>query len=169
MYETQTLLRRQIRVRYPAGHGRMVLRTELDWDRDLEPVAVSDDGETSTFALETKKPFLHFKPCLESGGDVLWAVGPNLLALMTIEGTTDVFPYFEGSETGSFSPVLERDSAILGRKHLARVYLRPATTRTPSGAIRSSTCRTARTSSSPRRRSSAANGKWTRPSTSSTP
>jgi predicted alpha/beta superfamily hydrolase len=125
MYETETLLRRRLRVRYPAGHGRMLLRTELDWDRDLEPVAVSDDGETSTFALETRKPFVYFKPCLRSGGDVLWAVGPNLLALMTIEGASDVFPYFEGSETGSFSPVLERDSGILGRKHLVRVYLPP--------------------------------------------
>ena len=125
MYETETLLRRQLRVRYPAGHGRMVLRTELDWDRDLEPVAVSDDGETSTFALEAKKPFLYFKPCLKSGGEALWAVGPNLLALMTLEGTGDVFPYFEGSETGSLSPVIERDSAILGRNHLARVYLPP--------------------------------------------
>jgi hypothetical protein len=36
MYETETLLRRQLRVRDPAGHGRIVLRTELDWDRDLE-------------------------------------------------------------------------------------------------------------------------------------
>ena len=34
MYRTETLLRRQIRVRYPAGRGRIVLRTELDWERD---------------------------------------------------------------------------------------------------------------------------------------
>ena len=103
----------------------MVLRTELDWDRDLEPVAVSDDGETSTFALETKKPFLYFKPCLKSAGEVHWAVGPNPLALMTSKEVSEVFPYFEGSETGSLSPVIERDSSILGRKHLARVYLPP--------------------------------------------
>jgi len=126
VYQTETLLRRQLRVRYPAGRGRMVLRTELDWDRDLEPVVVSDDGEASTFALETRQPFLYFKPCLrsEDGGE-RWAVGANMLVLMTAEGTRDVFPYFEGSKEGSFSPVWERDSAILGRKHLARVYLPP--------------------------------------------
>ena len=60
MYQTETLLRRKLRVRYPAGRGHMVLRTELDWDRDLAPVAVSDGGESSTFALEARKPFLYF-------------------------------------------------------------------------------------------------------------
>src|SRR5262245_15266804 len=126
MYETGALLKRQLRVRHPAGHGRMVLRTELDWDRDLEPVEVSDDGTTSTFALAARKPFLYFKPCLRPpDGAARWSVGPNLLVLMTTQGVRDVFPYFEGSTKGSFSEVLERDSAILGRKHLLRVYLPP--------------------------------------------
>lgn len=126
MYRTRTLLRRELRVRYPAGHGRMVLRTELDWDRDLEPVSVSDDGATSIFALEARRPFLYFKPCLRTeAGGARWPVGANMLALMTSEGVREVFPCFEGSEHGSFSEVLERDSAILGRKHLVRVYLPP--------------------------------------------
>jgi predicted alpha/beta superfamily hydrolase len=126
MYKTEAVLRRTLRVRYPAGQGRMVLRTELDWDHDLEPVEVSEDGETSTFALEARKPFLYFKPCLRGDdGRVRWSIGPNLLVLMTTEGVRDVFPYFEGSLRGSFTPVIERDSAILGRKHLVRVYLPP--------------------------------------------
>ena len=66
MYQTGTLLHRQLRVRYPAGEGRMVLRTELDWDHDLEPLSVAGDGETSTFALETHKPFLYFKAWVSS-------------------------------------------------------------------------------------------------------
>jgi predicted alpha/beta superfamily hydrolase len=104
----------------------MVLRTELDWDRDLEPVAVSEEGETSTFELEARKPFLYFKPCLRTGDEgVRWCVGPDMLVLMTIQGKSDVYPYFEGSETGSLSAVMEHDSAILGRKHLLRVYLPP--------------------------------------------
>jgi predicted alpha/beta superfamily hydrolase len=126
MYRTETLLRRELRVRYPAGHGRIVLRTELDWDRDLEPASVTDDGATSTFALKTRRPFLYFKPCLRTvEGGTRWAVGPDMLVLMTTEGVRDVFPYFEGAETGSFTDVLERDSAILRRKHLLRVYLPP--------------------------------------------
>jgi len=130
MYETQNVLRRQLRVRYPAGQGRMVLRTELDWDQDLEPVAVSDDGETSTFALETRKPFLYFKACLKTaGGGETWSVGSNLLALMTVEDTSEVFPYFEGSEKGSFTPVIERDSKKRQSSGQAKGIVRLASTR----------------------------------------
>jgi predicted alpha/beta superfamily hydrolase len=104
----------------------MLLRTQLDWDRDLEPSAVSDDGETSTFDLEARKPFLYFKPLLRADdGSERWSVGPNMLALMTTRETREVFPYFEGAAAGSFTSVLERDSAILGRTHLIRVYLPP--------------------------------------------
>jgi predicted alpha/beta superfamily hydrolase len=103
-----------------------VLRTELDWDRSLEPVSLSDDGETSTFLLEARRPFLYFKVCLDVGdGRVRWCVGPNLLVLMTHEGNREVYPFFEGSAAGSFLPLVECDSAILGRRHLVRVYLPP--------------------------------------------
>jgi hypothetical protein len=45
-----------------------------------------------------------------------------MLALMTGEAGRDVHPCFEGSDKGSFSPVIESDSAILGRRHLLRGY-----------------------------------------------
>jgi predicted alpha/beta superfamily hydrolase len=103
-----------------------VLRTELDWDEDVEPKSVSRDRTTSTFALEARKPFLYFKPCLRAkDGGVRWAVGPNMLAFMTAQGTRDAYPYFAGSEAGSFSPLIEIDSKILGRRHLVRAYLPP--------------------------------------------
>ena len=152
-------LRRQLRVRYPAGRGRVVLRTELDWDRDLEPIRVSDDGETSTFALEARKPFLYFKPCLRTAdGEVRWSVGPNLLVLMTTRGTRDVFPYFEGSAVGSFSASSSSIRRSSGEGTGSASTSRPGTARTPCAGTRSSTCRTARTSSSPRKPS--AGGAW---------
>jgi predicted alpha/beta superfamily hydrolase len=125
MYQTRKLLKRTLRIRYPRGQGRIALRTELDWDRDLKPAAVSRDGTTSTFKLEARKPFLYFKPVLHAADGVRWAVGSNMLALLTADGTRDVYPYFEGPETGSFSPLIEIDSKILGRKHLVRAYLPP--------------------------------------------
>jgi hypothetical protein len=81
LYRTERTLTRTLRVAYPAGRGRLVLRTERDWDRSLEPVAVSDDGNASTFTLEADQPFLYFKPCLVESGATHWALGPNKLAI----------------------------------------------------------------------------------------
>ena len=88
-------------------------------------MSVSDDGTTFTFALEAKKPFLYFKPCWRIGGDTRWAVGSNGLVLMTAQGARDVYPYFFGAVSGSFSPLIELDSPILGRRHLVRAYVPP--------------------------------------------
>ena len=83
LYRTERTLTRTLRVAYPSGRGRVVLRTEKDWDRDLEPVALSEDGYVSTFEVEADQPFLYFKPCLVESGVTHWAVGPNKLLLMT--------------------------------------------------------------------------------------
>jgi predicted alpha/beta superfamily hydrolase len=127
MYKTQTLLQRKLRVRYPVKDGsRIVLRTELDWDQDLEPESVTDKGQTSIFSLECRKPFLYFKPVMKTADQYQWAVGPNNLALMTHQLRIEVHPLFNSdSESGSFTDVLEFDSTILARKHRLRVYLPP--------------------------------------------
>ena len=36
--------RRTLRVVYPPGEGRIALRTEEDWNRDIEPDAPPDGG-----------------------------------------------------------------------------------------------------------------------------
>jgi Putative esterase len=126
VYKTDTLLKRQLRVRYPVKqNSRIVLRTDLDWDKDVEPESIRDDGQTAVFSVECKKPFLYFKPGLRTGDQFQWSVGPNLLALMTHQSTHDVYPFFNSSESGSFTDVIEIDSKILGRTHLLRVYVPP--------------------------------------------
>ena len=126
IYKTETLLRRHLRVCYPVEKGsRIVLRTEMDWDKNVEPESVAEGGQTSIFTLECKKPFLYFKVLLQTGNQYQWSVGENLLALMTQQTTNDVYPFFRSPETGSFTDILEFDSPILGRKHLLRVYVPP--------------------------------------------
>ena len=73
--------KRTIRICYPAGTGTLVIRTDLDWGRDVNPVAVSSDGNTATFEIEAQQRFVHFKPCLIKNGSLHWAVGPDNLAL----------------------------------------------------------------------------------------
>ena len=123
LYHTEKLLTRQLRVRYPVSEGRIVLRTDLDWEREIEAASVSDDRTTYTFRLEAKRPFLYFKPCLRVGSETRWAVGANALVMMTHQGVRDVYPYFSGSGKGGFSPLMELDSTILGRRHAVRAYV----------------------------------------------
>jgi hypothetical protein len=77
LYPTDRVLHRQVRVRYPLQDGRIILRSELDWERDVEPTAISDDGVTFTFDVEAKRPFLYFKACWRRREDMVWAVGGN--------------------------------------------------------------------------------------------
>jgi predicted alpha/beta superfamily hydrolase len=125
LYRTQSTLQRTLRVCYPAGRGEIVLRTEQDWERDIAPVSVTDDGQTSTFRLQADQPFLYFKPCLIASGERHWSVGSNMLLLMAEEDVRVVYPYFLSPEQGQFSPLIEFPSRILGRTHQLRVYVPP--------------------------------------------
>ena len=125
LYRTERTLTRTLRVAYPSVRGRMVLRTEKDWERSLAPVAVSEDGNVSTFELEADQPFLYFKPCLVESGTTHWAVGPNKLLLMTEKDTRVSCPYFFSPEEGRFSALVELPSKLLGRDHKLRGYLPP--------------------------------------------
>ena len=92
LYKTETSLKRRLRVSYPSGNGELVLRTEQDWDTDVESVSLSDDGTTWTFELEADQPFLYFKPCLISGDERHWSCGPNKLLLMEEPDTRVSYP-----------------------------------------------------------------------------
>src|SRR6516164_1758126 len=117
--------KRTIRVCYPAGTAALVIRTELDWGRDLNPVAVSSDGNTATFEIESQHRFVHFKPCLIKNGSLHWAVGPDNLLIMAGEEARPVYPYFFSDSRGRFSPITQIESAVLGRQHRLRIYLPP--------------------------------------------
>ena len=122
---TASRLKRRLRVCYPAGNGKLVLRTELDWQQDVQAIETSGDGNVTTFEIEARQPFVYFKPCLIQGGDFHWAAGTNDLLVMGAHDARVVYPYFFGDGRGRFSPLIEIPSAILGRNHRLRVYLPP--------------------------------------------
>jgi predicted alpha/beta superfamily hydrolase len=125
LYTTGTTLERTLRVAYPAGQGRVILRTELDWDRDIEADTVSDDGNISIFTIRANQPFLYFKACLVSGAERHWSVGPDKLLLMAEDDQRVSYPFFKSTAHGRFSPLIEFPSAVLGRQHSLRVHLPP--------------------------------------------
>src|ERR1044071_1724276 len=94
----------KIQVFYPSTKGRMVLRTGLDWDRDVEASYVSDDRTMSEFNIETHEHYFYFKPCL-AGGDpgFVWAKGSNYLATTKEDNVRRIYPMFFSEHRGSFS------------------------------------------------------------------
>ena len=123
LYSTSRPLYRTLRVAYPPGRGRLVLRTELDWDRDITPAEVSPDGAMSTFVLEARQPFIYFKPCLIESGHLHWSRGANKLVAMEEPDTRIVYPYFFDGHDGRLTDVAVFHSQILGRAHRVRAFL----------------------------------------------
>jgi len=113
----------ELRVRYPPG-PRITLRTSHDWSRDVEPVAVLDDGVERLFRVERPAegpPLVYAKPVRPRGpsapgDDVAWAVGTNYLL---VPGVQTIYPHFDGAERGRLS---DRQQ-IVGRT--VRVFLPP--------------------------------------------
>ena len=111
----------EVRVHYPLERGRMVLRCELDWERDLEAVASSDSE--ARFRVPAPKAFLYFKPVIREGSKLHWSKGPNYLALAT-EGR-EVYPYFFADEGCSACELRELAVPGNGRVHRYRVFYPP--------------------------------------------
>ena len=95
--------KRTIRICYPARTGTLVIRTDLDWGRDVLPVTVSSDGNTAMFEIEAQQRFVHFKPCLIENGSLHWAVGPDNLLIMAGQDARPVYPYFFSDSRGPWS------------------------------------------------------------------
>ena len=87
--QTQT-----IRVVYPGEEGRIVLRTDHDWERDLEARTISREDCFWEFTVETAQPFFYFKPLLIRNGSVDWSRGENYLAVATSGTPLEIHPYF---------------------------------------------------------------------------
>ena len=113
----------RIRVFYPRSSGRIVLRTDLDWDRDVENVRVEDGGARWEFVVDTDRPYFYFKPVLrEDGGALRWSVGSNYLAVATTAESRDLYPHFFDGTNGDITHPLEVPRAP-GRR--VRVYQPP--------------------------------------------
>ena len=127
------MYRFRIRVVYPLSatpltRPHLVLRTCLDWDRDVHPVTAEDGGDSATFEIEGPDPFLDFKPCLVHGNRIVWSKGANKLAVAGRDDEPDVqevYPYFFATDRGEVGPRESLASDHLGRELLVRIYRPP--------------------------------------------
>jgi predicted alpha/beta superfamily hydrolase len=114
-----------IRVIYPLQNGRIVLRTGLQWDRDIEAVSVSPDRTVTEFRIDSDSDFIYFKPCIIDQNGQSWSKGRNYLGIMNNPGTRDIYPYFFAEETGRILRGLKIRSGVYGGDREIGVYLPP--------------------------------------------
>lgn len=134
IYSLNEKCTRRLRIHYSDVRDQLVLRTDMDWSKDILPTTLDRDGSFAEFEVVTGRPFFYAKPCLKTSSGLLWAKGPNLLVVATRQDTRDIYPFFHSAEEGSILDVITLDSKILERQHMLRVYL-------PAG-YDENTCRT---------------------------
>lgn len=113
---------RTIRVHYPLDGGAMLLRTDLDWRRNVEPVHEDRGRGRFEFRVGFDRPFAYFKPVIADGRGVRWAQGENLLALPGGAEPLDIWPHFFADPTCSACDVHEIGHP---RPHSVRVFYPP--------------------------------------------
>ncbi len=112
-----------IRVFYPGRIHELVLRTELDWTRDIRPEHVDATAQRADFRVPSERSYLEYKPCLRGADGLRWSLGTNKLALGT--GTNDVYPSFLSGLHGRITGRVAFPSRALARELVLRVYLPP--------------------------------------------
>ena len=103
-----------IRVHYPMEGGRIALRTEADWDANVEATDVSDEGNSYTFTVPVNGTYLYFKPLLIRKASEHWAIGDNYLVLGGSVQAREIYPHFIDSGGCTVCDLLELDPALGG-------------------------------------------------------
>ena len=120
--ETQKQL---IRVVYPTDGGRIALRTEENWDSNIEAHSVKQNGSLSEFWIQTERPYFYFKPVLVSDSSVQWSRGENFLAVATSGAPLEIYPYFREDTGCSVCELMAPLPDPSGAQHRFRVFLPP--------------------------------------------
>ena len=115
-----------VRIVYPKPEGRIVLRTDDDWEKDIEPSSMSDDGNCTEFLYRSEKPYFYFRPMLVRGEERLFSLG-QYIAIMNSKATRQVYPHFFPDPENSVIDRIDVTSSK-GVTHQIRVFTPPGYT-----------------------------------------
>ena len=125
----------RVEVWYPLERGRLALRAEPDWERDIEPESADDATGRFTFRLSADKGFAYFKPVLHDDAGLHWARGENSLCLVRgpgrsprrgaagAEAAAVVHPFFFEEPRCTECDLATRASRERGGERRFRVFL----------------------------------------------
>ncbi|PYI64484.1 MAG: hypothetical protein DMF07_06590 [Verrucomicrobia bacterium] len=112
-----------IRIIYPQDGARIAIRTDNDWDTDVN--AVGRNACISEFLIETERPYFYFKPVLISDDSVRWSRRENFLAVTTSNTPLKIHPYFREDAHCSVCELMPPLASPTGVAHRFRVFLPP--------------------------------------------
>ena len=113
-----------ISVFYPLQRGRLVLRTDADWNHEIEPVEIDGGAHRFDFKIATGRPYFYFKPCIVEGEACHWSRGTNYLAIPP-DGGMEIYPHFFDDLEGFISEPIRVPAPRGDRAHHIRVYYPP--------------------------------------------
>ncbi|MGV8120235.1 MAG: alpha/beta hydrolase [Candidatus Xenobiia bacterium LiM19] len=112
-----------IRVHYPLKKERIVLRTEKDWEKEIEPDLIDRETHTCEFTITHDHNCIAYKPCIRDGSHIRWQDGANRVTMLDGETVEDIYPTFDPSAKASITQIYKVPSKILKRDVLLRLYL----------------------------------------------
>lgn len=110
----------RIDVVYPVVEGRLVLRTEVDWDVDVLPTVVTPTG--ALFDVAVPGPTIALKPGICVEDRLRWAQGPDYV-LSADDPDPQIYPLFDAEPKGRVSGVIRVSGP--GGEFGVRVYQPP--------------------------------------------
>src|SRR6266511_4644438 len=123
--ERREMQKQVIRVVYPTDSARIMLRTEENWDSNIEAHSIQQDGCISEFQIETERPYFYFKPVLLRDGTTMWSRGENFLAVTTSSALLEIHPYFREDANCSVFELMPPLASASAAQHRFRVFLPP--------------------------------------------
>src|SRR6266496_4470323 len=123
--EQREMQKQVIRVVYPTDSARIMLRTEENWDSNIEAHSIQQDGCISEFQIGIERPYFYFKPVLLRDGATMWSRGENFLAVATSGAPLEIHPYFREDTHCSVCELMPPLASPSGAEHRFRVFLPP--------------------------------------------
>ena len=110
---------------YPTDGGQIALRTEENWDSNVDAHFMGQDGCVSEFQIETERPYFYFKPVLLRNGTTLWS-RKDFLSVATSGAPLEIYPYFREDTHFSVSELMPPLASPSGAEHRFRVFVPPS-------------------------------------------
>ena len=112
-----------IRIHYPLKNGKIVLRTENDWEKDIEPSRIDAWNHVYEFKITSSHNCIAYKPLIRDESYVRWQPGVNRVAVLDGSEGDDVYPTFDSTAKASITQIFKVPSKIMKRDVLLRLYL----------------------------------------------